>query len=387
MSGAHENRALSAKADSTYASDDAASRQTTQQGDGTALISAAAGYLSRPQEDVMEAIRQMSAVKLFWHDMRLRPNANAHRAVLLAGVLIGLIGIAMCIGMISDDAVRDRELVHYVMLERAVVAVSQIAFTGRAISVENEPLLVIANVNALGLLVRAGLKEMMDPIPNYILLGLLAAACLGHVIASAVAIVGGLTRISVFTMGSEVHIQRLYRDYQAYNALALLDLELAVLAVATVFFLMDNHWYWYMLFAVLVFFTIANGSLLRQMIQKESSRLPFAFLVPFYIALPIGVCVALWYQDFVSVHVHSNIKAVVFYNVISFVLGRLALLASVSKCFFQFGNGLKAAFAIGRDPIDFVREEGVPSYFNNIEDFFDQVEPGTESQARYGAAA
>ena len=93
------------------------------------LLETTTGYLRRPQDDIREVIREASAVKLFWYDMRLRPYAWAHRLVLVAGLIIFVSAIGSVIGMAVDrNTVEDREFVHYTILERAVAAVAQAIF-------------------------------------------------------------------------------------------------------------------------------------------------------------------------------------------------------------------------------------------------------------------
>jgi hypothetical protein len=336
------------------------------------LLGAARTYLSRPRQELLEVLREASAFKLFWYDMRLRPHAAAHRFLLISGVWLFVVVITSCFVMEFDPVV-EHEYIHYVILERCITGIAQLLLTSRAVFVENRPLLLIANLNAVGLLTRAAMKEMMHDVPNFILLALLIVGFITHVATTYVAIKGGMERFSFYMISNDPAIRRMYDYYLTYTALALLDLECSILATASIFFFMETRWYWFILFGVFIFFAVANGSLLRHVIRTEGRREAIIPTLPTYIFLPIGIIIAYAYEDFVEVHIGASLKPLVVYGIVTFLLVRIALFVAVAKCFKSFGNGMKEAFANAKDSVDFVREEATNKYAWDIDAFFAQA--------------
>jgi cell division protein FtsB len=346
------------------------------------LIGAAVTYLSRPHEEVLAMIREASALRLFWYDMRLRPNATAHRTVMVSGLLLSLVTIVSLFVMEFDAFLGDHDAIHFVILERLIAGTAQALFSTRAICVENKPLLIIANCNAAGIVVRFAIKQMMFPTANWILLALTCVAFLVHLVASVISIRGGLSRFAIYMISSDTKILAMYRDFQGYTAIALLDLETAILSVASLFFFMEKRWYWYVLFVALIFASIANSSLLRHIIRTERQRTSLIVLIPIYLALPVGVIVATWYESWMSVDLPSDVEPPVIFSVATFTAVRILLLLCVAKCFSHFGKGLKEAFENSRDAVSFVREEAENKYSTNLEAFLSQADEVEQTQPR-----
>jgi hypothetical protein len=317
--------------------------------------------VARPLREVAASAQLALSVRDFYDDMLRRDATLAHRAVLVSGGLIFLVVVGLCATALAAGAVADESLLWLLVFERAVAGGAQLIYTFRGICLENPAMLLVANLNAVALVVRCALLPSVAPVVHYGFLGALGALTLVHAGASAVAWQrDSLARIVGYCFSTAPDVQRLYRHYQLFSALTFVDLQASVMATGVVFaFLVAHHWYAYVIFVALLAVSAALRSLLRHVIRTEAAAVPFAALLPLYLLMPAAVAVAIWYNDFIVMRVTASCVASTAYAAAVFFAARLALMVSAQKCFWQFGEGLKEAFAAERSALDFVRNEKV----------------------------
>ena len=366
---------------------------------GDAGISGAAAavatFSSRPVVEAASAVRVLLNLPLFWRDFERRAASWAHRLVLLFSIVYP---VTLCVyagfAAVGGRWVRDTADANhlpeaqvttygrYLAAQLVVAAIAHTLYAFRGVCVENAPMLLVSVINSLLCVARVASAQLLPTVLNWTLVGVIGAATVFHCVGCAVAwgTKGGLGRFVFFAVGGAPEIQRMYRQFQLFNALSWWDLQLAIMATLSIFFYLTNaknEWWGYVVLAVLLLLAIAMRAALREVIKTEvafavRNKGLVLLLLPLYAALPVVVALGIFVDGVLHVKQCDGclwrntaiIATAWFYAV------RVALFVSVGACVRNFGNGMKKAFAEEPSPLQFVQEEAQMGAGNQLEGFY-----------------
>ena len=315
-------------------------------------------FVKNPVEDIQESAVEALSLKTFWEDMKRREHTEAHQGVVVLGflqlILLVLYVTYLQLGHVNGSTT----YVDYVSVEVIICTICQTYFSVRSICVENSPMLLVANLNMIGVTIRLGLSveyRLLEEGPSYAVLGVYAFLTLLHLVASWVAWGGEFSRFAMFAVGPNSDIQRMFRQYQSLLSASSLDLQWAAMAIATLLFFTKGVWWHYVIFTVLFLFSIAHRTAVRQAIRKESVT-SFVILVPLLVVLPIAVALAMWYGDFIDIDIIRECKAIGYFTASFFFLSRIAMVVAALLCLRNFDKGMLGVFEKQKSALDFLKQ-------------------------------
>lgn len=262
----------------------------------------------------------------------------------------------------DDDFTRNPVTRWYMASEIFIGCSSQVVFTCVGIVTESAPLLIFANANAGALVARLAVRVLYEPEwADWLLVGVLSTIVLAHIGLSIFAYRGGFSRYMTFAIGTDSKHQRFYREYQAFQGLALLDIEFSLMSAVTVWFFaihstqgLSRHWLRDVVFGVLI---IMNGLLillLVRIIRRELTRKHFFYIMPIYLLFPVAVVVTLSDPTLVGLVVPGSVHPTAVMTFSLFFAFRLLWILSAVKCVGNFGEGMRDVFAKEKTIRDFV---------------------------------
>lgn len=119
----------------------------------------ATDIVAQPVLDMQERMYEFLSLRAFWRDMERRQREPFHKATLVLGFSFGFVAVAYCITVLTlhNHADQYDPLLWFVTSEVLIAAVAQVIYTSVGICVENSGMLLMANVNAIGITIRIGL--------------------------------------------------------------------------------------------------------------------------------------------------------------------------------------------------------------------------------------
>ena len=239
-------------------------------------VEQAKDFFTNPVQDLLETKDELLSIKDFWHDMKKRERAGFHQATLIVGTVMALVIAAYCVVVrLSHYGEQAPIYSSYLAGELGIAALAQLFFSYQGICLENSPMVLIANINAIGVTVRLALSIHLQLVTSALSIAFLVTVSLLtiiHMFTSFHAWGGEFTRYITFVIGTEGHIQLMYRQYQFMTAIAFMDLEFLAMASMTIFFFLEDSIVETILIVVGFFLvSIAIRSALRHSVRKETT--------------------------------------------------------------------------------------------------------------------
>jgi hypothetical protein len=298
-------------------------------------------------QDVKDVKDEFFSIREFWGDMRRRERTGFHQGTLILGILLALLVCAYCIVLeIYKPKTGNQVFRDYLAVELALAGLSQLFLSFRGICLENSPMLLMANVNAIGLTIRLGLSNHLGLLSlpaDIVFLVLISVFTLSHLITSYVAWGGEFTRFIAFVIGTNTHIQTLYRQYQLLLATMLMDLQFLAMSSATIFFFTTNAWWHYLIIALTILKSFIVSSAVRRSVRLEASWGLYVCL-PLFLISPIVLGFATFLFDFVNVSLPEECEKVAQFLYGCYLVMHVVCIACFLKCWKDWGQGLKKAF-------------------------------------------
>lgn len=304
--------------------------------------------VGNPLADAQEAGAQWLSIGDFWKDMIRRERTGFHQGSVVLGYTLCLVASIYCVVLKVDhlSSVEDEVLLNFLAVELAVSGVCQLFYSVWGICLENSPMLLIANINAIGIATRLGLSLTSSflveeaSISFFVIFTVFTVAHLG---VTGWAWGGEFCRFMCFVIGTDEAVQKMYRKYQLMCALSMMDVQFTLMSTITLLFFVSTAWWHYVVLAAVFLISCVMRTGLRQAIRRE--RVPgLALLIPLYLAVPAFLGVSLWKREILDATVPDTCYKVAVFIAAWFFVIRVALLASAATCIANFGQGMKEAF-------------------------------------------
>ena len=318
-------------------------------GDQRGYGAAAVEFVSNPVGDLAGVKDELISISDFWADMRKRERTFFHQSTLVLGVVLAVTIVAYCITLKTDPRTHVESTVFsdYLAVELGIVGIAQLFFSFRGICLENSPMLLIANVNAIGLSIRIGLSvhlQLLSQTADILFLVLVNIFTVLHLVTSYVAWGGEFTRYIAFVIGTNGEIQLLYRQYQLLLlAISFMDLEFLAMSCATLYFFTEVVWWHYVVVSALLLFSLGLRSALRVAVRRETLWSLFV-LIPLLLVAPVMLGLGTYYSEFFDATIPVSCRNIATFIIVWFFVVRVALLVAIVRCRMNFGHGLKDAF-------------------------------------------
>lgn len=321
------------------------------------LSEGAQSFVTKPVQEVQETVSEMLLLKLFWNDMERRERTRAHQATLVLGIAQFVLVIVYIILLEANHVSNiDYRYLNFIVMEVFIASAAQTVYSVRGICLENSPMLLIANINAVFLAIRIGLTVKMELQPRGVdaaFSALYALLTTMHVAASFTAWGGEFSRFMSFCISAEQAIQNMFRQYQFLTSIAALDLQMCVMTAAALLFFVDTHFWHYIVVSVLMFINIALHSLIRRVIRHERP-LALAVVVPYDIGYCVFIIVSLYSSSVFGATIEDSCYNTATFSIVVFCVVRVALFVAMFVCTRNFGHGMIEAFQQQKTSREFV---------------------------------
>lgn len=316
------------------------------QGESENLLDASVQSLTSIVGGALKEHRQFS-IRDFWTDMERRERTGYHQATLVLGLLqTALVTCYVITVFVRPSQGIDYRFMSFVLLEILIAGLSQAVYSARGICLENSSVLMVSNLNSVGLAMRMGLlipTGLESRLMDIIFTSSFAVLTVMHISVSFIAWGGEFNRFMMFCVSTNVEIQKLFRQYQLMLALGAFDIQFCLMTTVILLFFVKTHWWHYAVLGSLLVVNIMARAMVRLAIRQESlSRLMFA--IPVYIGYAAFIVLSVFEEDVLGVHLPDNCRNTALLTTVFFVVVRLSFLAALVRCVRSFNGGMKAAF-------------------------------------------